>query len=321
MDPITHAVIGLSISKLTGNGIDLTNAAALGLTIGSVFPDIDIIMQKWGDYAYLKNHRGPSHSIVGLIVSSVLISAALSVILHENKLFAVFLWTLIGCLSHGFFDMFNSYGAKVLWPFTKRRYSFSVISSFDPIFMVTLPGYIFFKNKLQFLFIGVFIAYMISRVITKEIILKQLKSKFGKSYGKISVLPSMTGLCRWHFVMEGEDYNLIGEKNMLKRDITIIDKLKKLGKDELSKAVYSPLGNFFREFTPLFHVFCERVGKNTRYVFVDMRYYIKDDFLHHAILEIDDNDYIVEASFNPYSMRRCSNIPLHKLQSSEKTIT
>ena len=47
----------------------------------------------------------------------------------------------------------------------------------------------------------------------------------------------------------------------------------------------------------------------TRYVFIDMRYYMRDKFLHHAILEMDENGQIITSSFNPYSIKRVSIIP------------
>jgi inner membrane protein len=36
---------------------------------------------------------------------------------------------------------------------------------------------------------------------------------------------------------------------------------------------------------------------------------MRDSFLHHAILEMDEHDNVVNASFNPYSMHRINPIP------------
>ena len=116
MDPLTHTVIGLAVAKVTGNPAVMSEPATMCIVVGSVFPDIDILLQKWGDAIYLKNHRGVTHSILGLIASSVLIGGAASLIYHTGFL-SMFLWALLGCFAHGFFDTLNAFGAKLLWPF------------------------------------------------------------------------------------------------------------------------------------------------------------------------------------------------------------
>ncbi|HPU42293.1 MAG TPA: metal-dependent hydrolase [Acetivibrio clariflavus] len=54
MDPITHGVIGLAVAKITGNEISLNDAVTISIVIGSIFPDIDIVFQKWGGLYLLK---------------------------------------------------------------------------------------------------------------------------------------------------------------------------------------------------------------------------------------------------------------------------
>lgn len=63
MDPITHGVVGLAIAAFTGETVSIASPYAMGSLLGAVIPDADIIMQVKGDYSYLKNHRGMSHSI------------------------------------------------------------------------------------------------------------------------------------------------------------------------------------------------------------------------------------------------------------------
>lgn len=304
MDPVTHAALGMTISKITGNGINASDPASMGIIIGSVFPDIDILLQKWGDYVYLKNHRCASHSFIGLVVSAAFISAVLSLVYPGSSFFNTFLWSLLGCLSHSLVDTFNSYGAKLLWPICKKKFSLSLLIIFDPVFIVALTCYIFTKGSIQYVFLAIFAIYLVLRAWTRKRIERELKRKFGSSFLKISILPSMTGLFRWHFVLQGEDCNIVGEKNVLKNSITVVKKLYKLQDEELDKILFSPVGEFFSEFTPLFHIACEKAEGITRYVFIDLRYYIRNNFLHHAVLEIDDNQGVTRETFNPYSINR-----------------
>jgi len=311
MDPVTHAVIGMAVSKLSGNGIVMSNPMTIGIIAGAVFPDIDIVMQKWGDYAYLKNHRGVTHSIPGIAVSALIISAILKVIFPTVNMLELYLWSALGGLSHAFIDLFNSYGAKLLWPVIKKRFSLSLLLTFDPFLLGLLGGYILSGNVLQNIFIGLVPVYLAVRAIMRLGSTRGLVKIFGSDFKSISLLPSLSGFFRWHFILETDRYNIVGEKNMLCRGVRIIKKLDKLPDEALDKVVVSQVGEFFSEFTPLSHIACEKNGSIKRYIFIDMRYYIRDNFLHHAVLEMDKNNRIVKQSFNPYSMKRSCPIAMY----------
>lgn len=309
MDPITHGVIGLAVAKITGNEISLNDAVTISIVIGSIFPDIDIVFQKWGDYTYLKNHRGLTHSILGLIVSSVFMSVLLKFIYKGISIYQIFLWFLLGELAHSGFDLLNSYGAKLLWPFCSKKFSLGILNSFDPLFISTLIGYIISQPKYENITLILFVSYIGFRILMKRIVLKDIYKNFSGKCQKLSLLPSMTGLFRWHFIFEEPGRNVVGEKNLLKRSIKIFKVLDKIEEEVLKKVSFSYVGKFFNEFTPAYHVLCENIGNVTRYIFIDLRYYIRGDFLHHAILEMDKDDNVVSASFNPYSMDRINPIP------------
>ncbi len=303
MDPFTHTAIGLAVAKVTGNPVVTTEPATMCIVVGSVFPDIDILLQKWGDAMYLKNHRGVTHSILGLIASSLLIGGAASLIYHTSFL-SMFLWALLGCFSHAFFDTLNAFGAKLLWPILDKKYSLGMLITFDPIFIGLLAGYIFAGNIIGTYCIIGFLVYFASRGLAKLFIIRELYSKYGDAFERISLFPSMKGLFKWHFILEGSEYNIVGEKDILRNRIRIIKKLEKVQDPKVHSVLLSTVGRFFSEFTPVFHVACEKNGDINRYVFIDMRYYVKNKFLHHAVVELDENNSVVKQTFNPYSMNR-----------------
>lgn len=316
MDPITHGVIGVAVAKLTGNEISITDAATVSLLVGSIFPDIDIVFQKWGDYTYLKNHRGLTHSILGLIISSGILSVLLGFIYRGANIFELFLWSLLGGVAHTGFDLLNSYGAKLLWPFCNRKFSFGIINSFDPLFIAALIGYIISPPWFKRVTLLLFPSYIGLRILMKWLVLKDIHKTFSDKCEKLRLLPSVTGLFRWHFILEEPGRNVVGEKNFLKRNIKIFKVLDKIEEEVLRKVSFSYVGKFFSEFTPASHVLCENIGNVTRYVFIDLRYYIRGNFLHHAVLEMDKDDNVVNASFNPYSMNRINPIPNPDLRMS-----
>jgi inner membrane protein len=308
MDPVTHAVIGLSLAKLTGNSLSLGDAATVAITVGAVLPDIDIVMQKWGDYVYLKNHRGVTHSVLGLVVSAVILGAMVKAIFPESGFLSLTLWSLLGCFSHSFFDVFNSYGAKLLWPLSGKKLSLSLLIIFDPIFISALLGYVITSGTTANLFLIGFAAYLAVRVLMRLGIRLRLEKLFGSRTQAISILPSMTGLLRWHFILDEKECNTVGEMNILKRGVRIVQKLQKLPDEGLDQVRHSSVGCFFAEFTPLFHIACEKVEGLRRYIFIDMRYTLRGKFLHHAVVEFDENNTVVRSSFNPYSINRSVEI-------------
>lgn len=321
MDPITHGVIGAAVAKITGNEISISDAATVCMVIGSVFPDVDIIFQKWGDYAYLKNHRGLTHSILGLIFLAGFLAAVLSFIYGSSSVYELFLWSLLGGVAHSAFDLLNSYGAKLMWPFCNKKFSLGILNSFDPLFLTTLIAYIVSPPEFKNASLIVFASYIVLRVLMKLLVSNEIHREFSNKCSKLSLLPSVTGLFRWHFILEEPGRNVVGEKNILKQNIKIFKVLDKIEEEVLEKVSFSYVGKFFSEFTPVSHVICENIDNITRYVFIDMRYYLRDGFLHHAVLELDKEDNIVNASFNPYSMNRISTIPNPDLRTNDTFLT
>ncbi|HEY9060116.1 MAG TPA: metal-dependent hydrolase [Pseudobacteroides sp.] len=308
MDPFSHAVIGTALSKAAGYGINFSTPENIGLVVGSIFPDIDIVLKKWGNYVYLKNHRAATHSIIGLLISSIIISIALKLLYPGSNFFGVFLCTMAGCLSHTISDILNSYGAKFLWPFYKRKMALNLIVIIDPLVILFLLGYIFGNSRTGIISILVLGLYVLLRLIYKLLIKTELKKAYTSM--KISaIIPSMLAIFRWHFVLEDDKFILVGEKNILNGKINIIEKFPKLHYNKIKSALNSTLGKFFMDFTPVFHVSAESDGDIKRYTFTDLRYYFRNNFYHHGVLEIDKGNSIVKSSFKPYTMNKEHNIP------------
>lgn len=312
MDPVTHATIGLAVSKITGNGIDPNNPICLAIVAGSVFPDIDIIFQKWGDYTYLKNHRGITHSIVGLLLSAIVITTGLAVFYRSSNLLTIYFAAFAGGLLHTIADLFNNYGAKLLWPFYKKMISFKLFMSFDPIFLTLLVGYVTSKGNMELYFLSCVIAYFFMRLLMRSISIHKLQKHFGDSFD-ITIMPSMVKLFKWHIILEDKECSIVLEKNAFRTNMKLCKKLDKLNDEDLEFANISPVGKFFDEFTHTYHIYCEDLGDTKKYVFVDMRYFYKDNFLHHAVLEVDgDSKDIVNSTFNAYKIDRECSFPVGK---------
>jgi len=308
MDPFTHASIGLAVAKVCANPISITDPATMCIVAGSVFPDIDILLQKKGDLAYLKNHRGATHSLVGTLASAAIISGIACLAFRITDFPLLFFWALLGCWSHVFFDLFNSFGAQLLWPFINKKFSLGMMVSFDPVFIGLLLSYVFLDGNLGNYSIIAFLTYFAFRMYTRIRAARTLENIFGLFYNKISILPSLKGLYKWQFILEKDDCSIIGEMSFTSNKIKMLKYLKNFKEEKVEHVLSSEIGRFFREFTPFLHVSCEKNGDRKKYVLTDLRYFLARKFLHHAVVLTDENDTVIEQRFVPYSSAKRSHI-------------
>jgi|GEM_PF-2699656 len=108
-------------------------AVAMGVLIGAEMPDFDYAIRLWGGrIAYLKNHRGPTHGLAVLPLLSGLVAGLLHYAWPGAPAFwTLMLWTLLGGLSHVFFDLCNDYGTQGLWPFSRRWVALDLLPIID----------------------------------------------------------------------------------------------------------------------------------------------------------------------------------------------
>ncbi|MGJ8643952.1 MAG: metal-dependent hydrolase [Luteolibacter sp.] len=155
MDSITQATLGAAVGEAV-LGKKLGNRAiAWGLLFGTL-PDLDIIANPLLDTAgRLEFHRGASHSILLMVIASLLLAKPLSKLWKRDKItparagtFVFLVWS-----THVLIDCFTVYGTSVLWPFSETRIAFSNLFIIDPLY--TLPLFVsllwlaFYRTKKQ----------------------------------------------------------------------------------------------------------------------------------------------------------------------------
>lgn len=312
MDPISHGLVGLAAGSFSGESGVLTNPLALGCLIGSIIPDGDIIMQYWGDYAYLKNHRGASHSFAGMTAISLAVSLLINLIFKGSSFLIVFLWTYIGCLTHVGFDLLNSYGAKLLWPFSNKKYGSGLLLSFDPFLAVTSIIVYWFNstNRIYIKFaIGAFAAYLLFRQWRKIQIRDSIVKKLGFTIDRIVLLPSMTGLFSWDFIVYTKREIVTGRSSMLGKKIIIRDRMQQSNSWIKEIVMNTDVGRFFSEFTKEYHISLDKLENGTiKATLTDLRYFVKNRYIHHATIYFDRNFNPVECLFQPYNIKRSSKL-------------
>ena len=139
VDSITQATLGAAVGELL-LGKKLGNRAlAWGALLGTL-PDLDIVVAPFLDNAAnLWWHRGPSHSLLVMVLASWLLSPWLTKRWKRDKVTrAHAAWFVFAVWStHVLIDCYTVYGTSVLWPFSAHRVGFNHLFILD--FFYTLP--------------------------------------------------------------------------------------------------------------------------------------------------------------------------------------
>ena len=133
MDTVTHGLTGWLIARAVPDDIGKKTAAA-AVIAGALLPDADHVASLLGSEAYLRLHRGISHSFAGVAVTSLLIALLLYRFGKWKDLKKLYLLALLGQLSHIALDLLNSYGTQIFQPFSDARVSLDLLFVVDLLF-------------------------------------------------------------------------------------------------------------------------------------------------------------------------------------------
>ncbi|MFL6550906.1 MAG: metal-dependent hydrolase, partial [Povalibacter sp.] len=162
MDNFTHTLIGVLVgetfartTRASSSGLEPQRRRNLLVTtsaIASNLPDLDFIPSAiTGDkLQYLMQHRGHTHTLLGLLVICALVSAGFDLWCRWRKwqpaatdrvqLGAV---TLLALLLHVAMDFTNNYGVHPFWPFNNGWLYGDTIFIWEPLLWVAAAPLIF----------------------------------------------------------------------------------------------------------------------------------------------------------------------------------
>jgi len=134
MDTVTHGLTGWLVSRALPGDRNRKEATA-AVTLGAVLPDADhIVSLVGGSELYVRIHRGLSHSLPGISVSSLVVALLFARFGKCKDWKRLFLLTLLGQLSHVALDLLNAYGTQLLQPFSDARMSMDLLFVVDLVF-------------------------------------------------------------------------------------------------------------------------------------------------------------------------------------------
>jgi inner membrane protein len=137
MDNLTHSLTGLALAQ---SGLDrLCPRATLLMILSANAPDVDIVALQGGPLRYLEWHRGYTHSLPCLPVVALL-PVLFAAAIYREKLPWAKAWLLccIGVGSHLLTDWTNSYGVRLLLPFSSAWFHLDLNSLYDAWILAVL---------------------------------------------------------------------------------------------------------------------------------------------------------------------------------------
>lgn len=143
MDTATHFVMGIGLAGLAytdpavAEDPKLAAVILIATVVGSQAPDFDTLFRLENNAAYIRNHRGMSHSIPFWLIWILSITGLISLIFSDVSTGHVALWVTIAVCLHVFTDLFNTYGTQAFRPFTQKWISWNIIHIFDPFIFST----------------------------------------------------------------------------------------------------------------------------------------------------------------------------------------
>ena len=321
MDPLTHGLVGIAISAFSGSTIGLDNPLTIGAMLGAMSPDLDIVIRLFkNDAVYLEHHRGISHTVPFLAGFSIAITVILSFLgfFHFSFLGTLF-WTFLGALSHTGLDILNSYGAKLF----KKKFKLGLLTLYDPV--ITGVGLWFIingQNSIYELLAGVLIVFVyllmrnLNRHYTKHILHKKLSLNY--SVQSITVMPSLKAFYKWDFVANTNSHDIVGQYNPWYIGKYKEKRLRIIKTLDVAEPYFYDLfrsftvGEIFSEFSPNLHI--EVVenphSHNMTLKATDLRFYFKENFLHHATLTMDNDHNYISGHLHPYKFEKA--IPVYQ---------
>ncbi|KQL44856.1 hydrolase [Brevibacillus choshinensis] len=281
MDTATHFAMGFGLAGLAyldpvvATTPGLAEAIMIGTVIGSQAPDLDGLIRIRGTAAYVRNHRGVSHSVPALFLWTGALFSLIQTIMPQSSWLHLLGWIFLAVCLHVFVDLFNSYGTKGLYPFRDKWVALNAIFIFDPfIFTAHLVGFMLWAAGLEpgrlFLWIYVIIAvYYYWRIQAQKRTTELVRQRIGKS-GIYTIIPTISWT-QWTFVARTEHHWYVGEIHS--GDVIILDTFTIKPETELINAAKkSRKVQSFLSFTHHVHVETTERPFGYEVKWIDLRY-------------------------------------------------
>ncbi len=151
MEPVTHFLTGATLARAGFNR--KTALATLTMTLAAEAADIDVLAYVKGSAVGFIQHRGITHTFLGIPVIAALVVALVWLLdklwqrlprkrqrpAPPNRRWGLlYLFACIAGLSHILLDFTNNYGVRPFYPFTRQWYAWDIVFIVEPVILAAL---------------------------------------------------------------------------------------------------------------------------------------------------------------------------------------
>jgi inner membrane protein len=227
MDPVTHIAAGVLLGQATRDRFPASRAFIPLTAFAAWMPDLDNIVTFFGAEAYMRYHRGYTHSLLGGAVMAWLLAWVTTRFWKEVKVGHLFILYFVCVLSHLFLDCITSYGTGVFLPFSSARVSIPSVFIIDPVYTLALillavAGFRRFTGKslavvgLSFMLAWPALGFGVGQFVAARA--KNLFADRGEAVSNVYAQPDAFAPIWWKIIAEqGDGYVLTG-LNLLSPD-------------------------------------------------------------------------------------------------------
>ncbi len=149
MDTITHSLAGAALAH-TGFQEPLgAKRATWTAVLASNAADLDIIQVAFDGYdAYVFDHRGITHSLIGWVAATVILTAVFRLIWKDVRILPLALLIFLAYGGHLFMDVPTSWGTMLWLPFDDARVALDWVFIIDLVIWTILILPWFFRKRL-----------------------------------------------------------------------------------------------------------------------------------------------------------------------------
>jgi len=233
MDPLTHALTGLALSR---TGVKRWCAQATWvLVLAATAPDIEVLSLAAGETTYLHYHRHLTHALVMLPVMALLPVLMVRFLMRKTLSWPrAYALSLLGVASHLGLDWTNSYGARLLLPFSDRWFSLDITNLIDLWIWAALlvaalgpalsrlvsseigarPGS---GRGLALLVLGLLLSYEFGRYLLHQRAVTVLESRLynGLVPSRVAALPGPVNPFHWQALVETPEFYSVQAVDLL----------------------------------------------------------------------------------------------------------
>ncbi|MDH3714330.1 MAG: metal-dependent hydrolase [Gammaproteobacteria bacterium] len=179
MDIVHHTLIGGAGYLIAAeHGQELAGAAFL---LGSVFPDLDVVLMAFGKRFYLRNHQAISHSLPLSPLYALLLASPLLALVGMD--WAILAGALLGLWLHVALDLTNTFRIALWSPFYDKRLSLDAVFFIDAI-ALCFTGLFYFAylvlgwHPALYIYPAVFVIYIAAKFALQKHVKRKLECEF-----------------------------------------------------------------------------------------------------------------------------------------------